>query len=64
MTSDSSSCKTLSKYIISRSDTMAPLITMISSPLIIPEQKKAKMFLFEPYCIEKKLCLFSIEGVH
>lgn len=36
MTRDSSSCNTLSKYIISRSDTIAPLITIISSPLIIP----------------------------
>ena len=33
-----SSCRTLSKYIISRSDTMAPLITMISSLLMIPEK--------------------------
>lgn len=36
MTSESSSCSTLSKYIISRSDTIAPLITIISSPLIMP----------------------------
>lgn len=36
MTSESSSCNTLSKYIISRSDTIAPLITIISSPLIMP----------------------------
>jgi len=35
-----SSCRTLSKYIISRSLTMAPLITMISSPLMIPERKR------------------------
>lgn len=31
-----SSWSTLSKYIMSRSDTMAPFITMISSPFIIP----------------------------
>lgn len=36
MTRASSSCNTLSKYIISRSDTIAPLITIISSPLIMP----------------------------
>lgn len=33
---ESSSCSTDSIYIISRSDTMAPLITSISSPLIMP----------------------------
>ena len=32
-------CNTDSKYIISRSDTIAPFITMISSPLIIPKHK-------------------------
>jgi len=36
-----SSCRTLSKYIISKSLTMAPLITMISSPLMIPERKRS-----------------------
>lgn len=33
----SSSCNTLSKYIMSKSDTIAPFITMISSPFIIPK---------------------------
>lgn len=36
MHSACSSCNTLSKYIISKSDTIAPLITIISSLLIIP----------------------------
>lgn len=45
MTRDSSSCKTLSRYIISRSDTIAPLITIISSPLIIPDRKMKKTVL-------------------
>lgn len=31
-----SSCRTLSRYIMSRSDTMAPLMTIISSPLMMP----------------------------
>lgn len=31
-----SSCKTLSKYIMSKSETIAPLITIISSPLMMP----------------------------
>jgi hypothetical protein len=35
----SSSCRTLSRYIMSRSLTIAPLITMISSPLMIPGNK-------------------------
>lgn len=34
-----SSCNTLSRYIMSRSLTIAPLITMISSPLMIPESR-------------------------
>lgn len=34
-----SSCSTLSMYIISKSDTIAPLITMISSPLIMPMER-------------------------
>lgn len=37
MQSACSSWSTLSKYIISRSDTIAPFITIISSPLMIPE---------------------------
>lgn len=36
MQSACSSCNTLSKYIISKSETIAPLITIISSPLMIP----------------------------
>jgi hypothetical protein len=39
MHSANSSWRMLSRYIMSRSDTMAPLITMISSPLIIPGQE-------------------------
>lgn len=35
----SSSCRTLSRYIMSKSLTIAPLITMISSPLMIPVKK-------------------------
>lgn len=43
MLSDCSSCSTLSKYIISRSDTIAPLMTIISSPLIMPAKKRKRM---------------------
>lgn len=43
-----SSCRTLSRYIISKSDTIAPLITIISSPLMIPDIiKTLKMDLQE-----------------
>lgn len=46
MHSACSSCRTLSIYIISKSDTMAPLITIISSPLIIPIVFRRKSFFF------------------
>lgn len=55
-----SSCRTLSIYIISKSDTMAPLITIISSPLIIPivtREKATKKFFF---CILKKKSFIRI----
>lgn len=37
-----SSCKTLSMYIISKSDTIAPLITIISSPLMMPIKRRRR----------------------
>ena len=40
MHNESSSCRTLSMYIMSKSLTIAPLITIISSPLIKPEDRQ------------------------
>lgn len=56
-----SSCRTLSKYIISRSLTIAPLITIISSPLMIPERvvkiypSPAKIFVSEGNICRRKI---------
>lgn len=61
MTRESSSCSTLSKYIISRSDTIAPLITIISSPLIMPDTENnwnsnGYFYLFKTGYNKKTIC--------
>lgn len=61
MTRESSSCNTLSKYIMSRSDTIAPLITIISSPLMIPNAENScselahLAFWFQDYKIRTEM---------
>lgn len=67
--SDNSSCSTDSRYIMSRSLTIAPLITMISSLLIIPSRiKKTFIQLFLSweyvttiYWLLKRIYLFDTQ---
>lgn len=61
-----SSCNTLSKYIISKSDTIAPLITIISSPLIIPVSENKTDVKLVSDCISNgwlMLVIWSDDGV-
>lgn len=73
MTRESSSCNTLSKYIISRSDTIAPLITIISSPLIIPDTENNytwnnrfifQITIFKGYDGNKSVPILSFDVMH
>lgn len=51
MLRDCSSCNTLSRYIMSKSETIAPLMTIISSPLMMPFQRTPYKYKYTPICI-------------